>query len=390
MLVVDKTARMRVLMTADAVGGVWSYALDLSRGLTANGVEVVLAVMGPGLDASQRAAAESIPRLKLLHRPFDLEWFQSVSGLEIIQSSDWLKRIAREYEVDLVHLNGYAQAAAEWDIPVVVVAHSCVYSWWMAVHGTVPQDAYRVYRGRVMAGLRAASAVIAPTRWMLDTLRSIYNVGLPESTVISNFTYMPVGGTSKEPFILASGRFWDSGKNLTLLDSIVPRLHWPVRVAGQFEGPEGCSEIPRHLTATGQLARDEMAAQFSQASIFVHPARYEPFGLAVLEAASNGCALVLADIPSLRELWGECAVFASPDDETQWVDALNGLAESDNDRLALADRARRRAAEFTPEISVGRYLNVYENLIRNRQYLAGTANEIHEHPHQTVLPLDRF
>ncbi len=31
------------------------------------------------------------------------------------------------------------------------------------------------------------------------------------------------------------------------------------------------------------------------------PARYEPFGLSVLEAALSGCALVLGDIPSLRE-----------------------------------------------------------------------------------------
>ena len=36
-----------VLMTADAVGGVWTYALDLARGLSAQGVQVSLALLGP-------------------------------------------------------------------------------------------------------------------------------------------------------------------------------------------------------------------------------------------------------------------------------------------------------------------------------------------------------
>ena len=48
---------MKILMTADAVGGVWTYALDLAVGLAPRGVEVVLAVLGPAPSPRQRAAA---------------------------------------------------------------------------------------------------------------------------------------------------------------------------------------------------------------------------------------------------------------------------------------------------------------------------------------------
>ena len=53
----------------------------------------------------------------------------------------------------------------------------------------------------------------------------------------------------------------------------------------------------------GTLTRPDLLALMRRAGVFVVPALYEPFGLAALEAASGACPLVLADIPSLRELW---------------------------------------------------------------------------------------
>jgi glycosyltransferase involved in cell wall biosynthesis len=377
---------MRVLMTADAVGGVWSYSLDLARLLAARGIEIVLAVMGPEPDAAQRAEAESIPHLELRHRPFDLEWFEHASAAELARSRGWLRDIAEERDIDLVHLNGYAHAAAGWRIPVVVVAHSCVYSWWFAVHGTAPPNEYRIYRQRVAAGLRAASAVIAPTRWMLETLRSIYRLPLTESEVIPNFTLSRARPVAKEAFVMASGRFWDTAKNLMLLDKIAPDVEWPICVAGNLEGPEVASGAPKNVRTMGQLSRSDVAEWLAKAAMFAHPARYEPFGLAVLEAAMNECALVLSDVPSLRELWEGCAVFANPDEPREWIHKLNVLIANAGERSELARRARRRAVEFVPEMTAVRYLDIYRRVTAGRQAYSRRPYKIHEHPHQTVLP----
>lgn len=386
---------MRVLMTADAIGGVWSYALDLSRILIARGVEVVLAVMGPAPTDTQRDEAAGISNLELRHRPFDLEWFQGVSGLEITESSAWLRKIAREHDVDLVHLNGYAQAAADWEIPVLVVAHSCVYSWWKSVYGTFPPDEYRIYKGRLKAGLRAASAVVAPSAWMLQSLQCSYGVPLAEARVIHNFTYAKAETFTKESFILASGRFWDVAKNLKLLDGIAPQLPWPVEVAGELEGPEGVSQTTHHLTQAGWLSRVEMAERFARASIFAHPARYEPFGLAVLEAAASGCALVLSDIGPLRELWEGCALFASPDEPALWIEALTRLTKDERLRTELARAARRKADKYTPDAAVDEYLELYERLIgasecNSQKHTPIDAIKFHELTNKTILSLHRF
>ena len=59
-------APLHLLMTADAVGGVWTYALDLARACAARGVGTTLAVLGPSPDARAAAAARAIPRLELV------------------------------------------------------------------------------------------------------------------------------------------------------------------------------------------------------------------------------------------------------------------------------------------------------------------------------------
>lgn len=378
---------MRVLMTTDAVGGVWSYSLDLSRLLAERGIEIVLAVMGPAPDAEQMAEAESIPNLELRHRPFDLEWFQNVPAAELARSTDWLRDIAEQQHVDLVHLNGYAHAAARWQIPVVIVAHSCVYSWWLSVYGTAPPAEYRVYRQRVAAGLCAASAVVAPSRWMMEILQSLYRLPLTEAEVIPNFTLPTAKPVAKEALVMACGRFWDTAKNLRLLDSIAPEIGWPVYVAGPLEGPEGTRGSPENVRTVGQLSRPEMAAWLSRAAIFAHPARYEPFGLAVLEAAMSGCTLLLSDIPPLRELWGGCAVFAGVDDPGRWIKELNRIIANPGGRAELAAKARARAAEFVPEMTAARYLDLYRRVSAGREVYGGEITKIiHEHPHQTVLP----
>ena len=89
------------------------------------------------------------------------------------------------------------------------------------------------------------------------------------------------------------------------------------------------------------------------------PSLYEPFGLAVLEAALAGCALVLADIPVFRELWDGAAVFFDPRDAAGLASAVNAVAGDAPVRQGLADRARERAGRFTPARQAGALLAAY-------------------------------
>ncbi len=350
----------RVLMTADAVGGVWQYALDVAAGFSRRGIEVLLAVMGDAPRPHQIAAADRIPGLHLVSAPYRLEWMEDAAA-DIGASGVWLLTLARRFKPNVVHLNGYAHAALPWDRPVVVAAHSCVRTWWRAVHGEDPPPVWGDYAGQVAAGLAAADAVIVPTGAFLAMLEAAYG-RIEAATVVHNGRAAtgarPLMG--KEPLILCAGRLWDEAKNIPALDAAAACLPWPVSVAGAADRPDGApSPSVAHMRLLGSLSDADLRSWCNRAAIFVSAALYEPFGLAVLEAAQSGCALVLSDIPTLRELWDGAAVFVPPRDGDALRRGLMELIEDAARRRSLGEAAALRARSYTPELMVQRTLDVY-------------------------------
>ncbi|NMO15942.1 glycosyltransferase family 4 protein [Pyxidicoccus fallax] len=350
-------------MTADTVGGVWTYALELTRALASHGVEVTLATMGAPLSEARWAEARALPNLAVEESRFALEWMDDPWD-DVRAAGDWLLSLEARLRPDVVHLNGYAHGALPWARPPLVVGHSCVLSWWRAVKGEDAPDRYARYHDAVAAGLRAAGRVVAPSAAMLEALREHYGP-LPASDVIFNargFEAFP-SGSAREPFILSAGRLWDEAKNVSLLAAVAPRLSWPVMVAGDARHPAGWRVESPNVEMLGLLAPSVLARWMARAAVYALPARYEPFGLSALEAALSGCALVLGDIPSLREVWGDgAALFVPPSDGDALVEALESLSRDTSLRTRLAERARERALNYTPRRMAAAYLSVYAEL----------------------------
>ncbi len=345
-------------MTADAVGGVWTYALELTAALAAEDASVTLAVMGGGLSDGQRQEALCSGVVAVHERGFALEWM-SDPWPEVDQAGEWLLALADQVRPDVVHLNGYAHAALNWPAPTMVVGHSCVASWWAAVKGEPAPARWDEYRRRVAAGLAAADAVVAPTAAMLDELGRWY--GARGGQVIANCRRTGwVVEAPKEPMVVGAGRVWDDAKNLAALDRAAAHLAWPVMLAGDPVHPEGRTRATG--AAAGALPFAELAALLGRASVFALPARYEPFGLAALEAAMSGCALVLGDIESLRQVWGDAATYVHPDDDDGLVAVLGQLLSQPGLAAARGADARRRAARYQPAATASAYLGAYRAL----------------------------
>jgi glycosyltransferase involved in cell wall biosynthesis len=260
----------------------------------------------------------------------------------------------------VIHLNGYVHGALPWQAPALIVAHSCVCSWWQAVKGHPAPPEWDRYRSLVRQGLRAVAAVVAPSAAMLENIQQLYGP-LPPSCVIYNGRDPSLFSiANKEPFIFSAGRLWDEAKNVAVLDQIAPRLGWPLYLAGDELGP-GHESYAKRLD---RLAPPAMASWLGRASIYALPARYEPFGLSILEAALCGCALVLGDIPSLREIWGDAAQYVMRDDPAALQRTLNSLAGDTQARGDWAARARARARRFTAAPMGQAYLELYRDLSR--------------------------
>jgi glycosyltransferase involved in cell wall biosynthesis len=351
----------RLLLTSDTVGGVWRYSLELAHGFAALGVDVTLATLGPPPTETQRLEAAHVPGLRLFCTNLPLEWLAQ-GPAQLALAGRELARMAKYMRADAVHLHSPALASdASWPAPVVAVAHSCVGTWWRAVRGgELPADlAWRAHA--IERGMAAADAVIAPSRSFAAALRRHYHRARAIH-VVYNGRRPATAGVERNRHVFTAGRLWDAGKNVAAIDAAASRLSVPVLAAGPAVGPHGEAMAPRHLRLLGNLDAPAMAEQFSAAAVFVSVARYEPFGLAVLEAAQAGCALVLSDIPTFRELWDCAALFVDPHDPDCLAELLHALLRLPARCAYLGELARQRASSLSLERMIEATWRVHQSL----------------------------
>jgi glycosyltransferase involved in cell wall biosynthesis len=340
---------MKVLMTADTVGGVWTYAMELAR---AAGPDVRFVVAAMGGMPSDAQWSEVPPNTKVVASEYELEWMDDPWD-DVARAGEWLLGLEDDEDPDVVHLNGYAHGALPFRAPKIVVGHSCVLSWWRAVKGEDAPASWARYREQVERGLQNADAVAAPSAWMLGALHEHYRFDAPSRLIYNGRGQGAGGGAQKEPRVFAAGRLWDDAKNLKAVIAAAKDIRWPIRVAG--DGGASADNV----THLGRLGREAMQRELDAASIYLFPALYEPFGLSILEAALAGCALVVGDIASLREIWRDAAVFVPPRDPAEIARAVNEIIANDDFRAELGRRARARAAEYTPERMAAGYRSTY-------------------------------
>jgi len=364
-------------MTTDAVGGVWIYSSLLARALCRKGLEVHLVTLGPRPREDQLLSVAGISGLTVETSDLALEWIDP-EARDFHRAADQLAAIEARFRPDIVHLNSYREATAAWRAPVIVVAHSCVRSWWRACRGEEPAEPrWLTYIANVEAGLSAAERWVAPTRSFRDVITRLYKPG-NSGAVIRNGIEGPTPDTQKQPLILAAGRQWDEAKNLSILAGLAPNIPWPIRTNGPVDlrSDHAANATPRKMEASQELPHHELLEIMRRAAILASPAVYEPFGLTVLEAASAGCALVLSDIETFRELWDGAALFVEGRDEAAWHAALTRLTHDDALRTELQRRAAERAQCYSLHRTVEAYLELYREVAARRR-----ARQMPHHQH---------
>lgn len=352
---------MRILLTTDTVGGVWTYALELARQLVMSGHQVGLATMGGPINCRQRRQVNAVSTLRVFESGFKLEWMQDC-WQDVTAAGEWLLAVEQCFAPDLVHLNSYVHGALSWKAPCMVVGHSCVLSWWEAVRNESAPAEWDRYRQEVQRGIQAADLVVAPSAAMMDCLTKHYGPIRRQATIHNGRDPSLFIPGMKKQYVFSAGRLWDEAKNIAALAKIADSLTWPVFVAGEQKHPDGsrCTHLREHgLRPLGQLNEQQIANWLAAAPVYVMPARYEPFGLSILEAALSGCALVLGDIPSLREIWQDAALFVAPDNTVSLGETLCMLIGDESLRKRLSGQALERAVHFTSRRMAREYLRLY-------------------------------
>lgn len=363
--------RLRILLVTDAVGGVWIYSLELARALKPLGIETLLAVMGPSPTRTQR---EESAGFELIDTRLPLEWLDT-SSQDVIRAGRALAHIAERAGVDIIQTSSAALlAGVETALPSVAVQHSCLASWWAAVKGTPCPAEFEWRRQLVQRGLANASAIVAPSLSFAAETSRIYDV--PVACVHNGRRFTPPRDIPAGEFVFTAGRLWDEGKNIAALDRAARRLKVRVQAAGPIEGPNGTHIKLAHVEPLGTLGDTRLSAIYGARPVYVSPALYEPFGLSVLEAAQAGCALLLSDIATHREIWNGAAIFVPPHDDAALAAAIGDFVNDPHEREQLGQLALARAQHYQPERMARSMAHIYGSMpagVRAPAEMAGAA-----------------
>lgn len=370
-----------ILMTTDTLGGVWSYSITLIKALKDYPVKIHLVGLGGLPSKDQLLEITSYDdRVKFYPSKLKLEWMEHPDTRGI---ATLLAYLCDKINPDLVHFNNYVYPELFQNRPKITVFHSCVQTWWKAVKKEPAPAQWTSYYQLVESALRHASQLVFPSQAIQRMAQKEYHLNR-ESVVISNACGRSVSTETtpleKEDFIFCTGRIWDEAKNLRFLCTIAQDLQWPIYVAGENKHPERAKENPlRNVRFLGKLSAEEINYWFDKAGIYVNPALYEPFGLAVLEAAQSGCALALSRIDTLTEIWGDAALYFDPGDPEDLKAILARLITRLDQRKQYQKKAQRRAARYDCKTFGKRYFQLYCNVIDTSK--EGRQN----HPHKTLI-----
>lgn len=359
---------MYVLITSDTVGGVWTYTQELVTGLVHAGHRVTLVSFGKLPLPHQTAWMQTLSGLDYRPTEYRLEWME-VAERDVEESKSYLELLIAEVNPDLLHFSQYCYGDLATTIPKVVVAHSDIVSWWAAVHGREPDETpwMRNYRETVSNGLRGADMVVAPSRWMLDQVSKYYAQPAAEQVIYNGRTQALFDpDKQKGDSVLSVGRLWDPAKNVSLLmqseqDARVSIVGWDREPGREHQRRE--VHVPANVSLLGAKSQAQLRDLYAHAGIYVAPSRYEPFGLAPLEAALSRCALVLNDNPVFHELWDDSAVFFARNDPDNCALTIDELRRNPELRERCANHAYRTACEkFVASRMVEQYAQAYQEL----------------------------
>ncbi len=158
----------------------------------------------------------------------------------------------------------------------------------------------------------------------------------------------------REPFLLYPANAWPHKNHERLFEAIalLRREHRDLRLVLTGEH----SDVPDFVEARGRVAQDELVDLYRRAAALVFPSLYEGFGQPVLEALACACPVACSDLPPLREVAGDVAVYFDPLDP-------ESIASAILDAITLGGSwGPERAARFTWDACARKHDAVYREL----------------------------
>ncbi len=295
-----------------------------------------------------------------------------------------LPPLLRRKSIDLYHSTAYAlPSAGAGGAALVLTLHDLA----VDLHPDAVKLGQRLAFRRTYRSARVADRVVTISETTRKELLARY--GVEPARVVSVLLGVTTGFDQRDaaglppsgfprPYILYVGGL-DRLKNVPFLLRVLersrreePGLH--LVMAGEegrrlrdFQDEARRTGQADRLITAGYLEDRRLAAAYREAAAFVFPSLYEGFGLPPLEAMAAGCPVVASGAGALREVLGEAALIAAPDDAEAWAGAIRTVLRDREARERLVLAGRARSARFTWEQTARGTLEVYQDALLQRR-----------------------
>lgn len=112
----------------------------------------------------------------------------------------------------------------------------------------------------------------------------------------------------------------------------------------------------------GQVSDKELSVLYKNAMSLIMPSLMEGFGLPVLEAMENKCLVICSDIPSLREIAKDNAIYFDPENLLQ-IEQVMELVYNKKFENRKIEEGYKLAKQFSWEKMAKQTLKIYESCI---------------------------
>ena len=241
-----------------------------------------------------------------------------------------------------------------------------------------------LYRISLRLGLRAADAVICPSRATFSDLQSVFHLDASRLFMVPagiGETFHPrTAGELKsakaiyrlpDQYILYVGSN-KPHKNLTALVDAYARLQGAplLVIAGQEDARYldirhrvDSLGLGEKIRFAGAIPEKDLPVIYSGSMAFIFPSLYEGFGFPPLEAMACGAPVACSDIACLRETAGDAALFFDPHSPESITNAITRILRDLELRATLRKRGQRRAAELSWDHAARQTLEIYRRAI---------------------------
>jgi glycosyltransferase involved in cell wall biosynthesis len=238
-------------------------------------------------------------------------------------------------------------------VPVVYLMHHLE---WMDSRNRIRSRLYKEYVGWLLG--------MADAVWVnsLSTRRGVLETGVDPDRIVcippgfeKGDDPLPDRSARRGPLrLLCVGSIAPRKAQDVLLKAcaLLPAGSFSLELAGNTDNGEGYTRVVTDLVAglgleesitfLDGLSREDLTAAFDRADVLVHPARWEAFGMAVIEGMWRGLPVVASDVAALPELvrHGVNGLLVPPDNPGDLAEALARLASDPDTRLRMGRESR--------------------------------------------------